>query len=145
MKPRIPAMTAVFTIDDSLARAALYRDNNVFKQFLIRKGHAADAAFDAAFAGAAQVIEARTTRAAGADVHRAAGDDGRVGDGRCYIVGSMQCPYYVHKAMKPLLGCGAGGRRDHAVGDRRRVRRQGRVSIDARRARRAARAQGEPR
>ena len=30
-------------------------------------------------------------------------------DGRCYIVGSMQCPYYVHKAMKPLLGCDADG------------------------------------
>src|SRR5207302_1390442 len=25
---------------------------------------------------------------------------------RCSIVGSMQCPYYVHKAMKVLLGCG---------------------------------------
>ncbi|MEZ4368061.1 MAG: molybdopterin cofactor-binding domain-containing protein [Kofleriaceae bacterium] len=27
-------------------------------------------------------------------------------DGRCYLVGSMQCLYYVHKAMKVLLGCG---------------------------------------
>ena len=26
-------------------------------------------------------------------------------DDRCFVVGSMQCPYYVHKAMKPLLGC----------------------------------------
>src|SRR5678815_4407311 len=30
-------------------------------------------------------------------------------DGRCYIVGSMQCPYYVHKAMKPLLGLDGDG------------------------------------
>ena len=30
-------------------------------------------------------------------------------DGRAYIVGSMQCPYYVHKAMKPLLGVDADG------------------------------------
>src|SRR4030095_2687296 len=28
---------------------------------------------------------------------------------RCHIVGSMQCPYYVHKAMKPLLACDADG------------------------------------
>ena len=35
----------------------LYGDDNVFKQFLIRKGHAADAELEAAFAAAAQVIE----------------------------------------------------------------------------------------
>src|SRR5262249_61922748 len=28
---------------------------------------------------------------------------------RCNLVGSMQCPYYVHKAMKALLGCDADG------------------------------------
>jgi len=30
-------------------------------------------------------------------------------DGRCHIVGSMQCPFYVHKAMKPLLGVDGDG------------------------------------
>jgi YD repeat-containing protein len=30
-------------------------------------------------------------------------------DGRCHLVGSMQCPYYVHKAMKALLACGPDG------------------------------------
>jgi CO/xanthine dehydrogenase Mo-binding subunit len=82
----------------------------VFKQFLIRKGHATDAELDAAFAGAAQVIEGTyatspqeqmyiETQAMMASWH----------DGRCHIVGSMQCPYYVHKAMKPLLACDADG------------------------------------
>src|SRR5438105_2620308 len=28
---------------------------------------------------------------------------------QCQLVGSMQCPYYVHKAMKALLGCGPDG------------------------------------
>ena len=69
--------------DRRRARAAeqkLYGDDNVFKQFLIRKGHATDAELDAAFARAAQVIEGTYVHvAAGADVHRAAGDDGGVG------------------------------------------------------------------
>src|ERR1041384_5644534 len=30
-------------------------------------------------------------------------------DGRCHIVGSMQCPYYVHKTMKALLACEPDG------------------------------------
>src|SRR5690349_17248333 len=58
VKPRIKALPAIFTMDDSLAvKQKLYGDNNVFKQFLIRKGHAADAEIDAVFAKAAQVIE----------------------------------------------------------------------------------------
>ena len=64
------------------------------------------------------------------------GDDGGVAtDGRCHIVGSMQCPYYVHKAMKALLACDGDGVDDRAGGDRRRVRRQGGVPVDDRGAR----------
>lgn len=108
VKPRVRPLPAVFTIDDSLAvKQKLYGDNNVFKEFLIRKGHAEDAELEAAFAKAAQVIEGTYWTSAQEQMYiepqaMMAEWDG----GRCYIVGSMQCPYYVHKAMKPLLGCG---------------------------------------
>jgi CO/xanthine dehydrogenase Mo-binding subunit len=108
IKPRIKPLPAVFTIDDALAaKHKLYGDDNLFKQFLIRKGHDSDAALEAAFAGAAQIIEGTYWTPAQEQMYiepqaMMAEWDG----GRCYIVGSMQCPYYVHKAMKPLLGCG---------------------------------------
>ena len=105
--PRVRPLPAIFTIDDSLAaEVKLYGDNNVFKQFMVRKGHASDAEFEAAFAKGAQVIEGVYWTSAQEQMYiepqaMMAEWDG----GRCYIVGSMQCPYYVHKAMKPLLGC----------------------------------------
>jgi CO/xanthine dehydrogenase Mo-binding subunit len=111
IKPRIKPLPAVFTIEDSLAATQkLYGDTNVFKQFLIRKGHAADAELDAVFAKAAQVIEGDYYTSPQEQMYiepqaMMADWDGE----RCYIVGSMQCPYYVHKAMKPLLGVDADG------------------------------------
>src|SRR6185436_6593578 len=58
VKPRVKALPGVFTVDDSLAVSQkLYGDDNVFKKFLIRKGHATDAEFEAALAKGAQVIE----------------------------------------------------------------------------------------
>jgi CO/xanthine dehydrogenase Mo-binding subunit len=109
VRPRIAPLPAVFDVDEALGCAQLlYGTTNVFKEFLIRKGHATDAELDAAFAGAAQVIEGRYAtspqeqmyiepQAMMASWHA----------GRCHIVGSMQCPYYVHKAMKVLLACEA--------------------------------------
>ena len=58
VKPRVKQLPGVFTIDDALAvKQKLYGDNNVFKQFLIRKGHAEDGQLEAAIAGAHLVIE----------------------------------------------------------------------------------------
>jgi CO/xanthine dehydrogenase Mo-binding subunit len=111
VKLRIRAMTPVFTYEDSLAvKQPLYKDTNVFKQFQIRKGHAEDAEIDAVFARAAKVIEGTYTTSPQEQMYiepQAMMAEWR--DGRCYIVGSMQCPYYVHKAMKALLGCGPEG------------------------------------
>ncbi|HTR56189.1 MAG TPA: xanthine dehydrogenase family protein molybdopterin-binding subunit [Kofleriaceae bacterium] len=101
VKPRIRPLPANF---DPAASA------HVFKEFLIRKGHASDAELDAAFARAAHVIEGVydtspqeqmyiEPQAMMAEWH---------GDA-CHLVGSMQCPYYVHKAMKVLLACGPDG------------------------------------
>ena len=111
IKPKIRALPAIFTVEDSLAKKELlYGADNVFKQFLIRKGHTSDADFEAAVAGAAHVIDGTyytspqeqmyiEPQAMMAEWH----------DGTCYVVGSMQCPYYVHKAMKALLGCDGDG------------------------------------
>ena len=56
-------------------------------------------------------------------------------DGGITVVGSLQCPYYVHRALAVLLGLperqGARG----AGRNRRRIRRQGRVPVDDRRPR----------
>lgn len=109
VKPRIKVLPSVFSVDDSLAlKAKLYGDNNVFKQFLIRKGHETDAQFEEAVAKAALVIEGTYYTSPQEQMYiepQAMMADWQ--DGRCYIVGSMQCPYYVHKAMKPLLACDA--------------------------------------
>ncbi len=106
VKLRVKALPAVFTMDESLAaKHKLYGDTNVFKQFLIRKGHAADAEIDAVFAKAAQVIEGDYYTSPQEQMYIEPQAMMAEWDGeRCYIVGSMQCPYYVHKAMKPLLG-----------------------------------------
>ncbi|HEU4612513.1 MAG TPA: xanthine dehydrogenase family protein, partial [Kofleriaceae bacterium] len=106
--PRIRPLPAVFTIDDSLAAVhKLYGDDNVFKQFLVRKGHAEDAELEAVFTSAPQVIEGTYYTPAQEQMYIEPQAMMAEWDGdRCYIVGSMQCPYYVHKAMKPLLGCG---------------------------------------
>jgi CO/xanthine dehydrogenase Mo-binding subunit len=109
--PRIAPLPPVFDIDASLAaEQVLYGTDNVFKQFLIRKGHASDAELEAAFAGAAQVIEGDYQTSPQEQMYiepQAMMAEWR--GGRCHIVGSMQCPYYVHKAMKSLLGCDADG------------------------------------
>ena len=108
-RPRETAMPAIFDVDAALrADVHLYGDDNVFKSFLIRKGHTDDDEFDIAMAGAASVIEGEYHTGAQEQMYietqaMAAWTDGGV----VRIAGSMQCPYYVHKAMKVLLGCKA--------------------------------------
>ncbi|HSK03368.1 MAG TPA: xanthine dehydrogenase family protein molybdopterin-binding subunit [Kofleriaceae bacterium] len=111
VKLRVAPRPPVLSVDDALAvTEELYGDDNVFKHFLIRKGHATDAELDAAFAGAAQIIEGVYATSPQEQMYiepQAMMAEWR--DGRCHVVGSMQCPYYVHKAMKPLLGCDEAG------------------------------------
>lgn len=111
VKPRIAARPPVLSVDDALAVSQkLYGDDNIFKKFLIRKGHAADEEIEAVFAKAAHVID--STYATSPQEQMYIEPQAMMAewiDGRCHIVGSMQCPYYVHKAMKALLGCGPEG------------------------------------
>ena len=114
VRPRVKPLRPVFELDDALAPGAtehkLYGDDNVFKQFLIRKGHASDAELDAAFAGAAEVIEGTYVTSPQEQMYiEPQAMMAEWTGGKCFIVGSMQCPYYVHKAMKAFLGCEADG------------------------------------
>jgi CO/xanthine dehydrogenase Mo-binding subunit len=107
IKPRVAPLPAVFDIDSSLAvTQKLYGVDNVFKQFLLRKGHAVDAELEAAFAQAAKVVEGTYWTSPQEQMYIEPQAMMAEWDGtRCYLVGSMQCPYYVHKAMKAFLDC----------------------------------------
>ncbi|MCX5744204.1 MAG: xanthine dehydrogenase family protein molybdopterin-binding subunit [Proteobacteria bacterium] len=114
IKPIVRPLPAVFDMDTALAgQTVLYGTDNVFKKFQIRKGHQTDAELDAAFASAAHVIEGVYWTSAQEQMYiepQAMLAEWRTEpDGRekCFLVGSMQCPYYVHKAMKVFLGCDA--------------------------------------
>ena len=111
VRPRVRALPPVFTMADALtAHVKLYGDDNIYKRFMIRKGHASDAELERVIASAAHVIEGDYLTPAQEQMYiepQAMMAEWR--DGRCFIVGSMQCPYYIHKAMKALLGCGPEG------------------------------------
>jgi CO/xanthine dehydrogenase Mo-binding subunit len=99
----IDPLPAVFTIEDALAAdVALHGDDNVFKRFEIRKG---SADIDAAIAACPVVIGGTYYTSAQEQMYiEPQGVIARWSGDACYITGSMQCPYYVHKAMKELLG-----------------------------------------
>ena len=109
VRPIVRELAPIFTIDAALAvEQQLYKTDNIFKELLLRKGHATDAELDAAFAGAARVIEGTYQTSPQEQMYiEPQAMMAEWQDRRCYIVGSMQCPYYVHKAMKPLLALGA--------------------------------------
>jgi CO/xanthine dehydrogenase Mo-binding subunit len=98
VKPRVKPLAPVYDVDKS---------PRVFKQFLIRKGHTRDDEFDAALAKAAHVIDGTYFTPAQEQMYIEPQAMMSHWEGnRCFLVGSMQCPYYVHKAMKALLACG---------------------------------------
>ena len=65
-------------------------------------------------------------------------------DGGITVYGSLQCPYYVHRALRVAARARRDARARRADRDRRRLRRQGRIPVDDRRPRGAARAQVGP-
>ena len=94
-------LPSVLTIADALAvKEKVYKDDNVFKSFLIRKGDV-----DQALASADVVIEGeyRVPHQEQAYIENnavAAWEE----DGVLVVRGSLQCPFYVVKALKVLLG-----------------------------------------
>jgi CO/xanthine dehydrogenase Mo-binding subunit len=109
--PRIAPLAPVLSMEQALgAQVLLHGADNIFKKFLIRKGHQVDADFEAIMATAAQVIDGEYFTSAQEQMYiEPQGMMAEWHGGQCRIVGSLQCPYYVHKAMKKLLGCGDEG------------------------------------
>ena len=97
----VEELPAVLSIEDALrADVKLYGDDNVFKRFEIRKG----GSVEAAMAAADLVIEGTYRTGAQEQMYiEPQGMIARYRDGACHFIGSLQCPYYVHKAMKVLL------------------------------------------
>lgn len=88
-------LPAVLTLDEAIAK-----QSRVFKRILIEKGD-----LDEGFRGAARVVEG--TYRTGLQEQLYIENQGMIAvpgeDGSITVYGSMQCPYYVHKALKTLL------------------------------------------
>ena len=97
----IEEQPAVFSLEDSLAKKEIiWGDDNVFKKFLVDKGNV-----DAEWANADFVVEGEYQT--GAQEQLYIENNGAIAianptDG-VTVWGSMQCPYYVHKALVKLF------------------------------------------
>jgi CO/xanthine dehydrogenase Mo-binding subunit len=101
----IEPLPAVFDMEAALAgEVTLHGSDNIFKTFQVRRGDD----IDAALAACDVVVEGTYRTSAQEQMYiepqavLARWDE----RGACRVVGSMQCPYYVHKALKRLLGLG---------------------------------------
>lgn len=97
----ITPLEPVFTIDDALAGDVIvWGDDNVFKSYLVARGDV-----DAAFAEAFTVIEGVYETGAQEQLYIEPNGMLAVADEESGVTvwGSMQCPYYVHKALAGLF------------------------------------------
>jgi CO/xanthine dehydrogenase Mo-binding subunit len=97
----VEPLPAVFTLDESLARERIvWGDDNVFKSYLVTKGDV-----EAVWADADLVVEG--VYETGAQEQLYIEPQGMIAEASAEGVtvwGSMQCPYYVHKALVPIFG-----------------------------------------
>jgi CO/xanthine dehydrogenase Mo-binding subunit len=93
----VEPLPAIFTIEDSLAKKEIvWGENNIFKSFLVEKGDV-----DCVWQEAAHIVEGEYRTGAQEQLYIetngviavASPEDGVT------IWGSMQCPYYIHKAL----------------------------------------------
>ena len=129
----VDELPPVLTIADSLARKALlHKMDNVQKSYSIKKGDVAAARRDRALSevvvsGSYSMHHQEQLYIENNAMIAVPGDDGGV-----HVHGSLQCPYYVHKALKRALWRRRTAGEVDPGGDRRRVRRQGGVPVDDR-------------
>ncbi len=95
-------MPPVFSLQDSLAqKEIIWGEDNVFKKFLVDKGNVDDA-----WAQAVSIVEGEYET--GAQEQLYIETNGAIAisnpDDGVTVWGSMQCPYYVHKALIKLFG-----------------------------------------
>jgi CO/xanthine dehydrogenase Mo-binding subunit len=102
VKIEVEPLPAIFSIDDSLNRKEIiWGEDNVFKTFLVDKGNV-----DEAWSQADLIVEGEYQT--GAQEQLYIENNGAIaiaqpGEG-VTVWGSMQCPYYVHKALIKLFG-----------------------------------------
>jgi len=99
----VEPLPPVLSIEDSLqCTTLLHGDDNVFKRYRVQKGDV-----DAAFARD-DVLVVEGTYETGAQEQLYIEPMGMIAvaapDRGVTVWGSLQCPYYVHKALKPLFG-----------------------------------------
>ncbi|HEY6246495.1 MAG TPA: xanthine dehydrogenase family protein molybdopterin-binding subunit [Pyrinomonadaceae bacterium] len=101
VKIDIEELPAVLSLDDSLTKKEIvWGDDNVFKTFLVDKGNV-----DEAWAQADFIVEGEYETGAQEQLYienNGAIAIARPGEG-VTVLGSMQCPYYVHKALIKLF------------------------------------------
>src|SRR5438874_2913502 len=95
-------LPAIFSLQDSLAqKEIIWGEDNVFKKFLVDKGNVDDAWAQADF-----VVEGEYET--GAQEQLYIENNGAIAiansDNGVTVWGSMQCPYYIHKALIKLFG-----------------------------------------
>ncbi|HSQ19353.1 MAG TPA: xanthine dehydrogenase family protein molybdopterin-binding subunit [Blastocatellia bacterium] len=93
-------LSPVLTIQESLGCAeVIYGSDNVLKRLLIGRGD-----IDEGFAAADRIIEGEYRLPHQEQLYiEPQGMIAIPGDGEMTVMGSMQCPYYVHKALTQLL------------------------------------------
>jgi CO/xanthine dehydrogenase Mo-binding subunit len=100
VRVEVEPLPAVLTVEESLARSVLiHGDDNIFKEILIERGEV-----ERALAAADVVVESvyRTGHQEQLYIENNGMIAERVGDG-LVVRGSLQCPYYVHKALTRIF------------------------------------------
>ncbi len=99
---QIELLPAVFSLEESLnKKEVIWGEDNVFKTFLVEKGDV-----DSAWAQADRIVEGEYRTGAQEQLYIENNGMAAIanpGDG-VTVWGSMQCPYYVHKALLKLFG-----------------------------------------
>jgi CO/xanthine dehydrogenase Mo-binding subunit len=97
----IEPLPAVFSIDDALSRRdVIWGADNIFKSYAVAKGDV-----DAAMAGAPVIVEGTYETGAQEQLYIEPNGMLAVADPKRGVTvwGSMQCPYYIHKALAGLF------------------------------------------
>ncbi|HYX31246.1 MAG TPA: xanthine dehydrogenase family protein molybdopterin-binding subunit [Pyrinomonadaceae bacterium] len=95
-------LPAIFSLDDSLAKKEIvWGEDNVFKQFLVDKGNVEEAWAKADF-----IVEGQYETGAQEQLYIETNGAIAIANSEQGVTvwGSMQCPYYVHKALIKLFG-----------------------------------------
>jgi len=102
----VELLEPVLTVEQALAaKQLLYKDTNIFKEIRIDRGDAASALRSAGVAGTALVEGTyRTGHQEQLYIENNAMLAERTEDGGLLVRGSLQCPYYVHKALMRAFG-----------------------------------------